>query len=857
MKQNIFNLDLTRWEIILVTLLPATINLLIFLYAYLKLQKSKTTLFFSLFVLLMGLWQASDGFLKMSRNGETAHEWNSIGGVFILLIIAIGIQFTLCLSSRFNLKHFRLITIILYLPLILFFVCISAGMDQYKIIRSDTLYWIANPEPTPVTLSIFIWITIGAIVLLGLFWKNYFNSRKDSLKSKQSLALALGMTLPVIGGLLFEVLYPLILGRNSLPVATPLLSLFSLTSLVAIKKYRMLDYSPRQQWDKIIESLTEGILILDTNNRIQYANEAFCALLGYEFNEIKGKTAYELFLTTEQDKNTIKGLLKERKQGVSSEYEMLLKTKLGVPIDLLIKGTPFIDDKDNIIGSIEIFTNITEHKKTTQTLKHNEKRLRQAQEVAHVGSWELNFTTKKSIWSEEACKMYGFSPSEKLDQTFETWLRFIHPDDIETVMQQVEKSKADLSDSSFRHRIVWSDGTIKHIHSVSKFELNNAGQPVGLFGICHDITDQIETERALDESEKNMRTFINESLMSIYIIDPATKKINYANRAISEMLGYSIDELKNMSPYDFVTHSTENINERMSEVMRNKKINNGERQWRSKNGKVIHVLVNSFYHRHNGNDAIYVAAQDVTEIKNVEQTLKLTNQELETFIYKISHDLRGPLVSIMGLVNLSGIEIKDKAALEYFRLIGDSTEKLDYVLKELVKAIRIKGTESLSEEIRFKPVVNDILSKLERTKGYSRLRIITNIVYHKKFASNRFILDTLLQNLIENGIKYQNPSCNNSFLKINIEEMDGGACISIEDNGIGIDKNAIDRIFELYYRGTTESGGSGLGLYLVKKAVEKLKGKIEVESTYGKGTKFTVFLGQTDTRETPELYRAA
>lgn len=806
----------------------------------------------------MGLWQASDGFLKMSKTPEIAYEWNSIGGIFALFIITIGIQFALCLSDRFNDRYFRMVTILLYLPVIFFVVCISAEMDHYEIVKSATLYWISNPEPTPVTLSIFIWISIGAITMLGLFWQNYFNSRKDPIKGKQALALALGMTSPVVGGIVFEVLFPLMFGRDSFPVATPLLSMFSLTSVIAISKYRMLDYSPHRQWDKIVESLNEGMLILDTENRIQYANKAFCTLLDYEFSEIKGKPAYELFLTSELDKDTIKTLLKERKHGVSSEYEMLLKTKQGTPVNILIKGTPFIDEKNNIVGSIEILTNITEHKKTTQILKYNEKRLRQAQEVAHVGSWELNFMTQKSIWSEEACKMYGFSPSERFDQSFETWLSYIHPDDVKAVMQEIEKNKEKLSDSSFKHRIVWRDGTIKHIHSVSKFEFNNAGQPIGLFGICHDITDQVEAEKALNESEKNMRTFINESLMSIYFVDPATKKINYANPALSELLGYSLDELKNMTPYDFVNHSVENIDDRMNEVIKSKKISHGERQWRTKDGRIIRVLVNSFYHTHNGSDTIYVAGQDVTEIKNVEQALKLTNQELETFIYKISHDLRGPLVSILGLINLSKMEIKDRSALEYLRMIGDSTEKLDYILKELVKAIRIKGTESLNEEINFEEVVKDTLSRFKHVEGYSRLKIMTNISYDKKFVSNRFILDTLFQNLIENGIKYQNQNCIDPFLKINIEEKENGACISIEDNGVGIDNNAVARIFELYFRGTTESRGSGLGLYLVKKAVEKLKGKIDVESTFGKGTKFTVFLGQADAGETTiELYPAA
>lgn len=509
---------------------------------------------------------------------------------------------------------------------------------------------------------------------------------------------------------------------------------------------------------------------------------------------------------------------------------------------MLISGSPYLDKKGDVIGSIGILTDLTYLRESKQMLEHNESRLRQAQAVAHVGSWEVDFATQKSIWSEEACIMYGLSPAEKTEQSYESWIAFMHPEDLERIKKDIEKSQADLSDSSFKHRIVLKNGTVKHLHSVSRFEFNNAGAPVGLFGICHDITEQVEAERALTESENNISTFINESLMSIYFVDPKTKKILYSNPALSELLGYSNDELKDITIYDFINHPEESVDERMRDVLEQKKINNGERQWKRKNGKIISVLVSSFYHKHNGTDTIYVAAQDITERKKAEEKLEATNQDLKTFIYKASHDIRGPLASIMGLVTVSKLELKETAAVRYLDMINTATQKLDYTLGELVKAMRIKEVETFSDEIDFVQLTEEVLNKFTYFPGYSRLIVNTDITVSGPFISDRSILETIIQNLIENAIKYQKTNGEEPFLHITISNDAQKVKITVEDNGIGIEESLQSRVFGMYFRGNTTAKGSGLGLYLVQKGVDKLNGEIILTSKIKKGTTVTVLL---------------
>jgi len=841
MRVDLFNLDFSRWEIIFLSIIPACLNVIIFFYSFLFLDKTRTTAYFSMFILFLALWQMADGFMKMSRAIESAADWNRISGIFILIFLPFGIQLFLRLGGWHKGKLSRMASILLYLPVIIFFILMWARYDEYSIIKSNKVYWVANPEPTVITIIIFIWVALTALTMVLLAWLHVFKTEKRSLKNKRALWLAFGITIPVTGGILFEILYPLLFNYNSVPVTVPLLTIFSITALMAIKIYKMIEFTPKHHWEQIVESMNEGILIVDNYDKIQYANESFCKLLGYDFKELNGKIAAELFLDSADREKMLK-IIGDRKNKKISKYEIQLKKKDGNKKWMLISGTPYLDRKGQVIGSIGVQTDITQFKETEKILKYNESRLNQAQTVAKVGSWESDFVTKQAIWSEEACRMYGISPEEKNNQSLESWLSFIHPEDLENVQKEIEISRSSHSDSSFKHRIVWKNGTIRHIHSLSKFEFNDAGFPVGLFGICHDITEQVKSEKALIESEKNMRTFINESLMSIYFIDPTTKQILYSNPALSALLGYSQEELKLISPYDFINHTKENIDSHISEVMQNKRINNGERQWKRKDGKIVYVLVSSFYHKRNGTDAIYVAAQDITERKVAEERLKLTNEELKMFIYKASHDIRGPLASVLGLVNVSKLEIKEEVSKKYMDMIEIATKKLDYTLGELVKAMRIKDVDIFSDEINFTTLTEEILNKFTHLPAYTGLEVSTNISVSEVFFSNKAIIETILQNLVENAIKYQKNNCVRPFIKIEIKTENKQAKIIIEDNGIGINESIQSQVFDMYFRGTETINGSGLGLYLVKKGVEKLNGNITLESKLAQGTTFTVIL---------------
>ncbi|MBI3509798.1 MAG: PAS domain S-box protein [Bacteroidetes bacterium] len=841
MQENLFNLSFDRWELLLGSLLPALINAAIFIYASFFLPRNRTNYSFSLFVIMLAIGQMSDGLMRMSNSHETALEWCRLSLACWVFTIPFGLLFVLYFTGLYKKLNVRVINFFLFTPPVLLELLIMARFDSFRVVKSSTWNWIANPEPSLVDNTIFIWLSVTALLMMSILWFSYFKLPKDMLKKKQALLLAGGMTLPVLGGIIAEVIFPMVLKMDDIPITTPLVTLFSISSLIAITKFNLLDYSPKHQWGQIVESMNEGILIVNNEDRIMYANKMFCTTLEYELGELKGKGASDLLLSTPEQKEQVKKAIAERLEKKSGKYEIQLTTKSGKKIWVLINGSPYLDRNGKVIGSIGLQTNITHLKETDLVLRQSESRLKQAQSISHIGSWEVNLASGKVLWSDEACRIHGLSPEEN-EHTVESWLSFIHPDDLDFVKEEIKKSKSEFKGASFFHRIVHKDGTVKHIHSESRFEFGPDGKPIGLHGLCHDVTDRKKVQDSLSESEQRMRTFINESLMSIYFVDPETKRIIYANPSFLQLLGYSKEEIDSVNIYEFVNHSKENIDGRISETLKGKKVSLGEREWKSKAGRIIHVIVSTFYQNMNGEEIIYVAAQDISERKKMEVDLKTTNNELETFIYKASHDLRGPLTSILGLVILGKRESKDETQIKMFDYIGTKAKALDSTLTDLLKLMHIKNVDIEKEMIDIERMIANIIGELKFMPEFSRINISTSVQLPGHFTSNKVILETIFQNLISNAIKYQDVRNEDPFLKISIFKNGSGTKFVFSDNGIGINEAIQPKVFDMYFRGTQVSKGSGLGLYLVKKGVEKLNGSIEYSSIEGIGTTFTVIL---------------
>lgn len=163
-----------------------------------------------------------------------------------------------------------------------------------------------------------------------------------------------------------------------------------------------------------------------------------------------------------------------------------------------VSFNPIEDDKSEIIGVACFATDISERKLFERNLIQNQNRLKRAQEIAHLGNWELNLLTNSAKWSDESYKIYGIT-SPNFDHTFESWLSFIHPEDLQQVKEVIRKGYENMEDYSVYHRIIRPDGSIRYLYSETHFEFDNTGKPIGVYGIAQDLTDRRSNEIKLQE----------------------------------------------------------------------------------------------------------------------------------------------------------------------------------------------------------------------------------------------------------------------------------------------------------------------------------------------------------------------
>jgi signal transduction histidine kinase len=242
--------------------------------------------------------------------------------------------------------------------------------------------------------------------------------------------------------------------------------------------------------------------------------------------------------------------------------------------------------------------------------------------------------------------------------------------------------------------------------------------------------------------------------------------------------------------------------------------------------------------KHIGIYGIYI---DIGQRVNAEEELMTRNLELDNFVYKVSHDLRAPLASILGLINLTKLEESKDDQTYYIELMEGQVNKLDYFIRDILSHSKNLKMSVSSEKIDFEEIVLKCFEDLSYLKATSK--VVRKIsISTADFYSDKWRINEIFRNLIGNAIKYRNLEATENIVEVNISFDEKGCNIVVSDNGIGIDEDKIPHVMEMFFRGTEASDGSGIGLYIVQKAVEKIEGTLEIESKVNKGTQFKIWL---------------
>jgi signal transduction histidine kinase len=248
------------------------------------------------------------------------------------------------------------------------------------------------------------------------------------------------------------------------------------------------------------------------------------------------------------------------------------------------------------------------------------------------------------------------------------------------------------------------------------------------------------------------------------------------------------------------------------------------------------------------------------ELIKTNDLLRKINMELDNFVYSVSHNLRAPLMSVLGLVTIARMEEKkveeqkvDKSD-HLFNMIEHSIHRLDDTLKEILDYSRNARTETSITEVQLEGIFNDTLERLKYLKGFDRIEKHILIDGDAPIYCDVYRLSIIFQNLISNSIKYQDVEKTKSFIRVEADVTADEIRIQFSDNGMGIREEYLSRIFSMFFRATERSEGAGLGLYIVKESVVKLGGEIALDSTFNEGTIFNIRLpnGKPEMKPQPQ-----
>lgn len=228
---------------------------------------------------------------------------------------------------------------------------------------------------------------------------------------------------------------------------------------------------------------------------------------------------------------------------------------------------------------------------------------------------------------------------------------------------------------------------------------------------------------------------------------------------------------------------------------------------------------------------------DVTHLKQQEDKLVNENRALDDFVAKVSHDLKSPLQSIQGLINLGD---QDKENLgRYLGLIQNNVDRLQQYIDQLAQYTRQDASLKL-DCIDFQRMIEEVYKSHEHMPNAQKITLKIRLDQKAPVYSNEFTLKLVLNNMISNAIKYHNFDRKRPMINVTVESNTKEYKLYVRDNGTGIDENRISCIFDRFERACTHTDGSGLGLYFIKTMVEKIGGEIGVKSKKGEGTEFIV-----------------
>lgn len=515
-----------------------------------------------------------------------------------------------------------------------------------------------------------------------------------------------------------------------------------------------------------------------------------------------------------------------------SEYE-LLRFKDGKIVEQYSRPL-FLNGILN--GRLWYFRDITQQQRDEQVLKENLALLKAVFEKSGVGILVMNDVKGVLDYNQEYLDIFNLTRKFLAENNPPEIVKYCQDQivNVEESIRDIERLKESPEEECYI-LIEFKDGRI--VERFTRF-LKGEGEASGRVWFFRDLTEQYKAEMAKRESERKNKAILDAIPDIMYTMDRAGKYLDFKVKDEEELI-LPVAEIVDRNIVEILpTEIAEKIIDFTNQALDTGGIQVFEYELEKKSERhIFEVRMVPFV-----GDQVLIIERDITERKRSEQELVQRNFELDSFVYRASHDLKAPLNSLMGLIELTKDKTKNQEVLAYISMMDRSVVKLDTFIRNLTDFSRINRLTLSQKEINFQDMLQESFTALDYMQHFGEVDKQIEIQQNTPFYSDPFHLGIVLSNLISNAIKYLDTNKGNPFVKIEVEVTEEATTVRISDNGVGIAKEYQGRIFDLFFRASHQSFGSGLGLYITRNAVHKMQGDISLHSEVGKGTVFVVVI---------------
>jgi two-component system, sensor histidine kinase and response regulator len=551
----------------------------------------------------------------------------------------------------------------------------------------------------------------------------------------------------------------------------------------------------------------------------------------------------------------------------SSELDNRIVRPNGQVRVLNSRATVTLDNSGNVLRVVGTSQDVTQRKQAEAELKRSEERLAAAQRMAQVGSWEWDVVTNKVIWSDQEYRLFGLEPGEH-EMTHQFFLSLVHPSARRDAMRWFNAVRAMKKSSRMDIPIVRADGQDRILNSWADVVLNEADKVVRVVGTSQDVTEREKAERALGQSEERFQLVSRATNDAIWDWDLLANKISYGE-SFETLFGYPAGVSNwELEASRFHPEDRDEVMAGMHAFFASREEAwSGEYRYLCADGSYAFVYDRGYVVRNvEGKPLRMVGSMmNITSQKQTQEDLRVAKETAETanrakseFLANMSHEIRTPMNGIIGMTDLALETDLNRDQREYLSMVKSSAHSLLGLINDILDFSKIEAGKLELESIDFslRDCIGGMLKPLGLRADQKGLELLADIPddVPDHLVGDPMRLRQVLINLTANAIKFTERG--EVVVNVSSQSIDDGGSelhFRVSDTGIGIPPEKQAAIFEAFSQAdgstTRTYGGTGLGLSIASQLIQKMQGKIWIESKVGKGTvfHFTARLGVQST----------